>query len=52
MRSIGQNSKIAYTKEELFDYHLDKILLDWIKKNKPDIVEKAKQFVNAELSNK
>ena len=52
MKSQGTNHKIEYSQEDLFNYYLNKILLDWVRNNEPDIVDKAKQFVNAELSNK
>jgi len=39
------NYKINYTKEELELISIKKILLWWVAKNHPDIVEKVSSFV-------
>lgn len=51
MSSVGKNIKVDLSKEDLLNFYLNKILLDWIESNRPDIVDRAKQFVNEELSN-
>ena len=48
---FGLVTKVDLSKEDLFNFYLNKILLDWIESNRPDIVERAKQFINEELSN-
>ncbi len=51
MSNVGENIKVDLSKEDLFNFYLNKILLDWIESNRPDIIELAKQFINEELSN-
>jgi len=43
------NSKVDYTQENLFEFYLNKILLDWIEDHHPEIVAKAKEFLMKEL---
>ena len=43
------NNKVDYTQKDLFQFYLNKILLDWIKNNHPKIIEKAQDFLINEL---
>lgn len=44
--------KVNYSAEDLLEYFRNKILIDWIKDNHPEILEKTEEFVKSELLNK
>jgi Mg/Co/Ni transporter MgtE len=44
--------EVDYSIEDLFEYFRNKILINWIKDNHPEIFNKAEEFVKAELLNK
>lgn len=39
-------NQVDYNKEDILEFYKNKILLDWIKNNHPEIIEKAEEFVN------
>ncbi len=43
------NNKVDYKQEDLFQFYLNKILLDWIKNHHPETIEKAKDFLVKKL---
>jgi hypothetical protein len=43
---MTNTNKVDYTKQDLIEYYKDKILLDWVKNNHPEIIEKAEEFIN------
>jgi len=51
MNNLDNNFKLDYSKEDLLEYYTNKILLNWIKEHKPELIDKVKEFVNRELSN-
>lgn len=42
---MTNTNKVDYTKEDLIEYYKNKILLDWVKNNHPEIIEKAEEFI-------
>ena len=36
---------IDYTAEDLFNFYKNEILIDWIKNNHPEIIEKVEEFI-------
>lgn len=44
--------KVNYTIGDFFEFYRNKILINWVKDNHPEIIEKAEKFIKLELSNK
>lgn len=46
----GNKFKVDYSIEDIREFILNKILLDWVKEHRPDVVEKATNFIDSEFS--
>jgi hypothetical protein len=49
---MTNNRNIDYSIEDLVEFYRNKILLDWVKENHPEIIQKAEEFLKAEFLNK
>jgi hypothetical protein len=49
---MTNNRNIDYSIEDLVEFYRNKILLDWVKENHPEIIQKAEEFLKAEFFNK
>ena len=41
--------QVDYTKEDILEFYKNQILLDWIKNNHPEIIEKAEEFIKINI---
>ena len=42
--------QVDYDKEDILEFYKNKILLDWIKNNHPEIIKKAEEFINNNIN--
>ena len=42
--------QVDYNKEDMLEFYKNKILLDWIKNNHPEIIKKAEEFINNNIN--
>ena len=45
----SERVKVDITQEDLINYYYNKFLLEWVKKNKPELCKKIKKLLKDEI---